>query len=1484
MALDGNKSYVTEGEISRLRERITALEAELAQARVAHATDSPAGAPAAEQPDPREFIEAISGIAPVVLYVFDLSQSRTVWVNSALPSILGYTPGELQEMGETWVNTVLHPEDVPGFHSHIESLRRLTEGETAHFEYRIRHKNGTWVGLASDNRVFRRDADGNVVQIVGAAQDITRRGEAELASQNSTRLLQTIVESTTDLVWVKDEAGRITFGNHAAFALLGGGDPRRVLGYGANELIPDADHATRVMENDNRVMRTGQAETVEEEFGPPADPFVFQSIKAPLRDVAGTVVGVVGVSRDITERKRTERALREGEERQRYLLRLSDALRSLSDPTEIQSAAATILGEHLKANRVLYAEIDGDEAVVHQDYVDGVRSIAGRFRVDDFGEAVVGAYRRGEVVQYADIPNDGRLPASVRESFAAIEVASDLGHGFLKGGQWVAALAVHQSSPRTWTALEISLVKETAERTWDAVERARSERALRHSQATLQSFYDSAPFLMGLVELDNDRLVLVSANRAVAEFVSTLTEDLPGQTAQSLGVAPEIELQFVENCRSSQQQDGAPVRFECEFPGEFGSRWLSVTVVFVGTGWSGNPRFSFVAEDCTARREAEERERAAIAKFQTVFHQSGTYGAILDQQGNLLEVNDLAADGCGYSREELLHRPFWETPWWRGSEEVKARIQAAVEAAAAGAATHEVLRFWLADGSERTAECAFQPVRDGSGSVRYLHATGFDITERVHTESALRQSEQRLRLAKAAAGLGIYDFDPRTGSIEWDDRVREIWGIGASEPITYDVFMNGLHPDDRAATQRSVEMAFDPQGDGSHHAFYRVIHRADGRERWVEATGQTLFEQGRGVRVVGTVQDVTERKQIEQSLLLAAERAEVAQRAASAILFEIRPRTGEVFRSHLIQDLVGYTNEEVSGNADGWRALVDAEDHAAFDEALAATLTNGTDWSLEYRVRHKRGSTIWVSDQARVVRNERGEIERVVGMVCDITKRKQVQQALEESEARFRTMADASPNIIWVTNAEGELEFINQAYRDFCAVTDDDVRAKRWQLVVHLEDRDAYIGEFARCIREQRPFYAQCRIRRSDGAWRWIASYASPWFSAEGKFLGHVGSSPDIHELITTQRALRESEERFRTLADNMSQLAWMTDENGWIFWYNQRWYDYTGTTLEQMEGWGWREVHHPDHVERVVEHIRHCFETGEPWEDTFPLRGRNGEFRWFLSRAVPIRDDTGRVLRWFGTNTDITRQLETEEQLRQANQDLEQFAYSVSHDLQEPLRNVALYAQLLQGDSGAPGRDVERSLRFIVTGAERMQRLITDLLEYMRAAAKDDTPVPRTDGNAVFELVLHSLAQGIRESQATVTCDGLPPVYVRQAHLQQLLQNLISNALKYRKDTEAPRIHVTARRETGMWCFSVTDNGIGIAPEYHEKVFGVLRRLHGNSRKYSGSGIGLAICQRIVEGYGGRIWVQSTPGAGSSFSFTLPYREEPGGARAVSG
>ncbi len=226
-------------------------------------------------------------------------------------------------------------------------------------------------------------------------------------------------------------------------------------------------------------------------------------------------------------------------------------------------------------------------------------------------------------------------------------------------------------------------------------------------------------------------------------------------------------------------------------------------------------------------------------------------------------------------------------------------------------------------------------------------------------------------------------------------------------------------------------------------------------------------------------------------------------------------------------------------------------------------------------------------------------------------------------------------------------------------------------------------------------------------------------------------------------------------------------------------------------------------------------------------------------------------------------------EALRRANSDLEQFAFSASHDLQEPLRMVATFSQLLQMKYGGKlDAQADTIIQHCVDGATRMGRMIRDLLEYTRAASMSDAEPEMVSLEETLKEALDNLKTSIQESNATVTHDPLPTLQAHPVHLQQLFQNLVSNAIKYRSD-RPPTVHIGAVHRDGVWQFSVRDNGIGIEPRYKDQVFGLFKRLHSGSR-YSGTGLGLAICKKLVERYHGQIWVESQFGEGSTFFFTL--------------
>ncbi len=355
--------------------------------------------------------------------------------------------------------------------------------------------------------------------------------------------------------------------------------------------------------------------------------------------------------------------------------------------------------------------------------------------------------------------------------------------------------------------------------------------------------------------------------------------------------------------------------------------------------------------------------------------------------------------------------------------------------------------------------------------------------------------------------------------------------------------------------------------------------------------------------------------------------------------------------------------------------------------------------------------------------------------------------------------------------------------------------------------------------------------------------------------------------------ALRESEERYRLLAESVPQLVWSCDANGQCDYLSSQWGAYTGIPEADQLGYAWLQVVHPEDRERAFEIWREAVEGRGEYDLDYRIRRYDGEYRWFKTRGRLLRSAMGGISKWIGTCTDVDDQVRAERELRRANQDLEQFAYSASHDLREPIRNVTLYSQLLQRRySGKLDSDGEQCLDHVIEGSKRINLLVDDLLAYAKAAIendrKDEDEV--SDANAVLKDALSILSVSIQENDAAITSQPLPTIRIKQAPLEQLFQNLVGNAIKYRKDDEPPRVDVSASRDGAHWRFAVKDNGIGIDPRYQTLIFGLFKRLHGRG-KYGGTGLGLAICQKIVDRYGGRIWVESQPGEGAIFYFTLP-------------
>lgn len=366
-----------------------------------------------------------------------------------------------------------------------------------------------------------------------------------------------------------------------------------------------------------------------------------------------------------------------------------------------------------------------------------------------------------------------------------------------------------------------------------------------------------------------------------------------------------------------------------------------------------------------------------------------------------------------------------------------------------------------------------------------------------------------------------------------------------------------------------------------------------------------------------------------------------------------------------------------------------------------------------------------------------------------------------------------------------------------------------------------------------------------------------------------------LESLAEANRKVAEESAQFQALADNIAQLAWMTDETGWISWYNRRWFEYTGTTLAQMEGWGWRQVHHPDHLDRVEAKFRAHIDSGEEWEDTFPLRGRDGSFRWFLSRAFPLRSATGDVVRWFGTNTDIDEQVLAQQALQEADRRKNDFIATLAHELRNPLAPVRNAAEILARTASSDERS-NRATAILLRQTTHMARLIDDLLDVARIGRGQlQVLMERCDLGEIVRSVCHDYETSLRATANSLVVEVEDPLPVTgdPVRLAQAIGNYLQNASRFAPGS-AVTVHAFRDAVRSECVIHVRDRGPGMAPEIADTLFQPFSQGKQDlARTKGGLGLGLVLTRGIVELHGGSVAAWNDPPAGAVFELRLPLR-----------
>ena len=894
-------------------------------------------------------------------------------------------------------------------------------------------------------------------------------------------------------------------------------------------------------------------------------------------------------------------------------------------------------------------------------------------------------------------------------------------------------------------------------------------------------------------------------------------------------------------------------------------------------------------EQRVAERTRELHRR--MAELRTIFETAPVGLAIADgAEGRTIHGNPMIEQLTGVAREKELSLSADVRPAYRALDSADRELPVSelpMQRACSGEVVSDCLmKIVRPDGRVSILHSNATPLRDENGDVRGAVGAFMDVTELKRAEAELARTSRVLAEGQRIAHLGSFEYDAATRGTVWSDEEFRIYGLdpGGTSPSYDDLLAHHIHPEDAPRLQRTFMGAV--QGGTIYELEHRIV-RPDGTVRWVYNRAQPYFDPGGALlRYVGVTLDITDRKQADAALRESEElRRAVMDSSPDAIYVKDRQSrwllgNPEVLRivGRTAEQALGKTDLELYANPAIGRAILEN------DQQVFATGRTGT---FEELAETPEGHRVFQSIKAPR-RDAEGMVIGLIGISRDITEQKKAETALRESEARLAAVMENLPVGIWVVDAKGQVTAKNHAadviwrgdaplserpedYADY--ITFDVETGKRLAV-------DDY--PLARTLRTGLPVSpVELRIRRFDGTDGFIMISTAPLRGPGGTLTGAVGINLDITEQKLADEALRRSEEKFKVIASCTPDHLLVQDRDlRYTFVLNPQ----LGLSEKEMLGRTDHDFLNREDADRITAIKRQVLETGRAIRLESPLLSSTGETEYFEGSYVPRFDAEGRVDGLIGYFHNVTERKRTEERIQRlnaelqsqaaglaaANQELEAFAYSVSHDLRAPLRAIDGFGRILLRDQAPlldePGRD---NLHRIRAATQRMATLIDDLLQLSRTARAGFNRVA-LDLAPVARAIAAELDAVEPSRRVTWQIAATLPAHGDAALLRIALENLLGNAWKFTGRRDDARIEFgTMERDDGP-AFFVRDNGVGFDMRYAGKLFGAFQRLH-TSEEFPGTGIGLATVQRIIHRHGGRVWAEGETGAGASFYFTLP-------------
>jgi PAS domain S-box-containing protein len=808
------------------------------------------------------------------------------------------------------------------------------------------------------------------------------------------------------------------------------------------------------------------------------------------------------------------------------------------------------------------------------------------------------------------------------------------------------------------------------------------------------------------------------------------------------------------------------------------------------------------------------------------------------------------------------------------------------------------------------------------GSLKILHAQGKikvhedtpvcvigtvqDVTEKQQLIQKLEHSESMYKQAEELANMGNWSWNPRTGKLEWTDQLFKIYGMEPqSEEMTIDRFLSFVHPEDREEVKRGTDQFDDKYLD----YVFRIISK-DGKEKTLRSVATVqLDKKGQPAVVIGTERDITEKQNLINQLRQSENLYKQAQSLARLGNWTMDLKTRDFTWSDEMYRIYE-TSKEESLSFDDWANFIHPDEKEEVLTYLEECIKNKQSYEKIHRVVLHNSTVKILERKGEFIYNEVGEPVQMIGTTQDVTTQQQVQQALKENQTFIKKIADATPSIIASYNVNtGRYVFVSEGLKKLLGYAPEQPLQQGVAFfvgLVHPDDlaliteKNAQALEKANKEPDNNEFVAEFtyRMRHRNGTYRWFHTYGTIFDRNAAGTVEHVlNISLDITDQVEASHKIKEQERFIQHIADASPTILYLFDAAGNRMAYaNREVFFVLGYTPEEIEAMGasvTTTLYHPEDIELLPERAesdKHFQHRDSMMQYECRMKSKDGPYKWMLVREVIFKtDEEGKVLQTLGAALDISKRKEMEQtilqnsfQLQQSNTSLEEFAYVASHDLKEPLRKISTFGDRLAASQRTNlSPDGAVYLDKIIDASQRMQTMISDLLTVSMITG--DRSYQQHSLQEILQDVLQTLEYKIEQKGARIHATPLPTANIIASQFRQLFQNLLSNSLKFTREDTPPVISITHRylapeelagyqlqKAPKYLELKFEDNGIGFEDEYAGKIFAIFQRLHGRS-EYEGTGIGLAICKKIVEHHGGIISAAGVPGQGATFTIILP-------------